>query len=400
MMGNFAESVIFICGMLAWLLLFASLLCYVSYCISVVVSDTSAGVDEVQWPGDAMIDWIGQALRLVVVLVVLLVPLGFYLRFFGGSLDPSNPAGGAIAVAAGWLWFSFPIGLLSSMAAGQPFVVVHPTVLWRLLRIFPSVILFYALSALCTFAIVYTWCEAVMGSDLLLIPVAGAITGIGVLIYARMIGRLGWMAERLQVKEKVQKLPPGKLKPKERKKVKVTDPWAAPPASKRRVEPEEEPRPVAKIREIPLPPEEEDEFAPATPYGLNDEPVARPPKLELIEGSPFLEVKLKPAPPTSAEPPPARSRFIDDDDDEEDIQVGPSDVVVADTRPSLDVAPSALDMRLARPERQELDLSFPLFTGVYNFPFYMTSLRALLVISVSSAALGFALEALIRVFPH
>jgi hypothetical protein len=58
-----------------------------------------------------------------------------------------------------------------------------------------------------------------------------------------------------------------------------------------------------------------------------------------------------------------------------------------------------MDMWLSRPDAPPPP-PFPMFSGVYSFPFYPTSLRALFVMAFSSLALGLGLQALIAVYPR
>jgi hypothetical protein len=397
MAGDFAHAVIFLCGMLGWVLLATSLCAYAGYCIVVVVTDTAAGVDSVRWPGDLMVDWIGQSIRFFILFAALLIPIGFVLTAVGKSFQPDDPVARFCILVGAWLWLTFPIALLSSMSAGQPFVIVRAAVLRDLLRLYPTVIVFYVITSAAAYAVAFLWNQALFGQESWMMPFAAVASSAGLLIYARMIGRLGWLIVNSVPARR--KRPVGKLKPKLRKQIQVSDPWAAPVVEERKPKPKPKlmPEPIPKKRE-----DEDDEWGPATPYGLNAEPPCRPPELNLIEGTYLLDVKLasvKPAAETSS-PPPLPPRFSDDDEENTDpIQLAPVDPADIDTGPVLDVTPSALDMRLTRPDDAPAP-TYPLVSGVYTFPFYLTCLRAMLILTISSLALALGLDALIAVYPH
>ena len=76
MVGGFVTSVFFICGLVGWTILSVSVFSYAAYCVLVVVSDTAAGLDEVRWPSETMIDWIGQSIRMFAVVAILTLALG------------------------------------------------------------------------------------------------------------------------------------------------------------------------------------------------------------------------------------------------------------------------------------------------------------------------------------
>jgi hypothetical protein len=397
MLGNFAGSLIFICGMLGWVLLATSLLLYAAHCFVVVVTDTAAGLDMVRWPGETMVDWIGQAFRCVVTLATVLIPVGFVVRSFGDSLYPPDPLLGALVLTGVWLWAAFPVAILSAMTYGSPFAVIHPGVLQELLRLTLSMIVFYLMTAAGVFAIGVLWYEALVAGEYSLVVPAAVAGSLGLLVYARLIGRIGWSMGELPPKKRKRQRPAGMLKARLRRQIRVSDPWAAPEEEKPRPRPE--PAVAPKPAPRPAANDLEDEFAPPTPYGLSSDPVSRPPKYEIIQGSPFLEVKLAPAaPPREAIQLPPRSFAPAKDDNNKPIEMQPADAEEL-PRPKPDVALSAMDMWLTRPDAPPPP-AFPLFSGVYSFPFYPSSLRAVFVLAFSSLALGLGLQALIAIYPR
>jgi hypothetical protein len=243
------------------------------------------------------------------------------------------------------------------------------------------------------FGVIRLWHLSLLGGHLLLVPVAAVFWAWGVLVYARLLGRLGWTISQLQdAPRKRLPRPAGKLKPSLRKQISVSDPWAAPAAEKKKPKPEPKPKPA------PRPVIEDDEDGPATPYGLTNDPLCRPPQFELIEGSPLLEVKGLPASSPTQDPEPPLPRAFADDEDGGEIRVAPEDVSLPAVKPTLDVTPSALDLRLVRSDK-DAPPAYPMLSGVFNFPFYLSSLRSLVILSLCWVVLGGWVEVLIILFP-
>ncbi len=381
MLGAFGSSLLFICALLVGTVLTASVLAYTAHYFLVVVADTAAGVDKVRWPADLIVDWIGQSLRLFALVGVLLVPVGLLTPIIGRLLPPDY-AGLEMAVAVvAWLWLVFPVGLLSSMSVGSVFAVVRPAVVVALMRRWPAVILFYAVTAVGFLGVVVAWAAALAG-QLLLLPVACLGSAWGLLVYARLIGRLGWLAER--ARPSPRKRPAGKLKPSLRKQIEVSDPWAGPAA--------ETPKPEAKKNK-------RSGTKRAGGYGISDEPLTGVPKFKLIEGSPFLDVHVGPQATPEADRPLSPRRYLEEGDDGKEYGVAPEEAPSPEARPHLDVTPSALDMRLAESAEDTFVPDHPLFSGVYTFPFYVTSLWIFSKLCLYWLVLGFWLQLLIGRLP-
>jgi hypothetical protein len=389
--GAVGGTMMFVVSLVGTTIVALSALAYTAHCILVVVTDTSAGVDRVRISSDLMIDWIVPAVRLFGTVAVLMVPVGFLFRALGASLYPDEPVLRFFAITLPWLWLAFPVALLSSMSVGVVYAVVTPTVVWDLVRVFPATLSFYALSALGAWTAGSLWILALHSDSMLLTPLAAVVWATFVLLYSRLLGRVAWLTSRLKHTVK-KKVPAAKAKPRPQKAktTSAVDPWAV-PEQPEEVKPKPAPKATAK-KKGPKPVEG---------YAMSDEPPCRPPEFKLVKGSPFLDVKDVPSgPPPAAEPPLSpRPRYFDDEDDGVDYQVAADDTpLTADTRPKMDVEPSRVEMRLAREEEEPLPV-FPMFSGVYTFPWYMTSLRAFLVLSLIWTVLGLCVERLVETSP-
>src|SRR5262249_23829969 len=128
----------------AHLILWLCFLTFSAHTFLVVVQETSAGADKVTWPGDPWTERLGSFLYLGGLLALWLAPV-FYLTYLEiVDLEAWEIA----AVIWGIVWLIFPVSLLSSLSATSRWVILRPVVLWRLLRHLPSLLVFYALSAL------------------------------------------------------------------------------------------------------------------------------------------------------------------------------------------------------------------------------------------------------------
>jgi hypothetical protein len=251
-----------------------------------------------------------------------------------------------------------------------------------LARIVPSVILFYFVTALLGAVIGLTWYGTLFGGGPVLILLAGALGSAGVLIYARFLGRLAWVISRLKPLKKKpaarpQKIAPSKprnKKPRRARGVESTDPWAVPDAETLR----------------------ESERASALPvegYGMAlDEPKSEPsshtkPKKKKKEIEPAEPYDL------SGEGPPPRPVVMPVD--------GNDPIGLADLPPEARTGDPGLDLarRLALTSKPQPIPTFPLFSGVYTFPWYPTSMKAWVFMTLGSMAVGGCLLGLIAISP-
>jgi hypothetical protein len=176
---------------------------YAMHCLLVVVQDTAAGNDEVTWPAESFQDSLGGALHLVAVVLIWLALFGVLARALKDVLLPDNFALRFLLLAIPGLWLFLPVALLSSLSASSRWFVFRPVVVWNLLRLAPSTFIVYILSALLAGLLTALAYVTVFRGWLVAAPVAAAATATALLIYGRLLGRLGWTMGRLYVaKEK------------------------------------------------------------------------------------------------------------------------------------------------------------------------------------------------------
>lgn len=341
-----AGTVILFVSLLATVGLLGSLvLVYAAHCFLVVVQDTAAGIDEVVWPTEPAAEWLGRGALLGWQMLVWLAPLGMFLRASKVALEPA-----VIVLLAGIvLWIFFPIGVLSSLSGPSRWAFFRPRLLTGLVRIGPTTLGFYLATPLLLAAGLGVWYFALTASGWL-VPVAAGVGAAAVLIYARLLGRVAWSLNHLKKpKKRRPRLVKMDLPPLI---VQSEDPWTAPPTKPKKQKPKPKPQPTEIVGE--------------EVYGLSTEaePPSRPHPVEVpLDGyAPIGE------PPPAALPPWAA--------------------------PDLPQA-SDLEMRLAQRTPQAIVPPHPLFSGVYTFPWYASSLQAWTWLAVGGTLVGL----LLRIMP-
>jgi hypothetical protein len=199
---------------------------YASHRFFVIVQETAAGVDEVQYPALPLLDKLPRAAYLAGLLAICLVPAGFFLK-----LNPEIALGGSplltfFVAATIFLWLLFPVALLSALSASSPWVVFRWTVLRFLLRHAAATIVFYAVSAVLaasSFGLLYlgfardSW---LFSHDSWLFTLAAPIAiAAAFLIYARLLGRVAYLFDHLPRGGRGRRRLPG---------TKAVDPWGEP----------------------------------------------------------------------------------------------------------------------------------------------------------------------------
>lgn len=155
-------------------------------CAIAIITESSEGNDHIMaWPSNNPIDWMGEAIYLLVTLLASAAP-GYLLVQLAGP-EPSGVLLGMLVSA----WVLLPVILLSTLEGSSPFALVMPGVVGSLRDWIGSWALFYLLSAaFMTAAAVALGLLASQGvawlsvGGLVLVGVSGA--------YFRLLGRLAW----------------------------------------------------------------------------------------------------------------------------------------------------------------------------------------------------------------
>jgi hypothetical protein len=164
------------------------------------LQDTAAGSDVCQKP-ELGAEWLGHSIFLIYIFVMSLAPCGLAAVVAYAFAPPDSywwPLGLILSAIL------FPIMLLSSLVAESRWMVLHPAVIMGLLKkpltFFVLSFVSVAMMALCT-ALGY----GTMLGFLFLAPLFGIFAATCLLIYARLLGRVGWVLTQGAIKPRKRK---------------------------------------------------------------------------------------------------------------------------------------------------------------------------------------------------
>jgi hypothetical protein len=348
------QAMMFMCLMVGEILFGIALLVYVARCFQVVVDETAAGIDEVRWPDEPLLDWLARAAHLFWLIAVWLVPVGFLLRFLV-RYHPETPPALVVLAPVSIFWLFFPIGVLSSMSGTSRWLVLRPKLLLGMIRVFPSVVVFYFVSALLVSASAVATYYALEGASMPLLAVAALAISTTLLIYARLLGRVAYLLNKLEPAGR-QGPPAAMVRPPVRP-VEVSDPWAPPKRERKRRRKKQ--KPVTDVAASPQ----------AEAYGFGPEQPPPRPKLA-IEGD-YLPDRNAQA---NAE-------------EEDDVP-----------RDSGSKAAAPAKRRTLIREEPDPPPRLPLLSGVYTFPWYPNCLPAWIFVAGVLVAMGYLLQILLSLW--
>ncbi|MHB1424666.1 MAG: hypothetical protein ACYC3I_15970 [Gemmataceae bacterium] len=346
-----------ICFMLffvASILVGVYVLAYAARCVLVVVQETGAGQDEIVWPKEPYVDWLGHAVQLIELVGIWLAPAALAARLLRNVWLPDDGALRVLFLSVPGLWLFFPIGLLSSLSAQSRWVPFRWTMFLCFLRVAHAALGFYVLTALVLSAAIVPWYFALFGGRGLLLPVAAVVSAAMLFIYARLLGRLAWIIQRLPATERApakansEKQSQPRRKKKRKPSREVQDPWAVS---------EEEERAHEKSKRFPWAKEQRSGY--------------KAPSAEEIEG--YGIAAEQPAVPETPPEKPARSRFAMSPDEYEPYDLRGA-AEPEPSKPQDALFDEQVRQRIAeRARTQPPPPPHPFFSGVYTFPFYAAS---------------------------
>jgi hypothetical protein len=372
--GAAGALIVFFAVLIATALLAILVLAYSGYSFLVTFINTTAGSDEIRWPGDPLVDWVFKGWYLAWLAVVWAAPALLVTSLF------TPPPWVYVLVVGAVVWLLFPITLLSSLSAGSLLVILRPIIIKLWLRHLGMAMAFYFVSgillAICGGLFYYG-----VVNRFVVLPVAAILGAFSMLVYARLLGRVGWIItwEDPATKRKKEK------RPALAEGSQTFDPWAGPWAKPKpavetpRPNPKSPPRP-AKKKKSRTKPQGYDPWAP--PPREPPTRKAKPAHPETVHHPAEEAYELKAEEPsrplptfsTPAEPAETASYRV------KPLGTEPPPPVPQPALPAV----SQLELELAASRRHAPPPPRPLWTGVYSFPFYTTSLGAL-----STLALGF-----------
>jgi len=363
---------------------------FAARCFVVVVQDTAAGLDEVVWPDEPVLDWLTRAVQVLGLFALCLAPAGILWRALrpGPILDSEVIT--FLLIAAPLLWLAYPVVVLSSFSGESPWMVLRWAVFRFLLRRPGQTLLFYFSSGVLFVVCLGLLLLTLWSGSFLLTPVAGVVCGASLLIYARLLGRMGWLFGRFRPLKRHRQRPsepPGSSRRAERRRP-VRKRRKKRPAAKT-----DEPIKVAGLDELaePPPPTEPQAAAeaepdlwaeagrevekPAAAYHLTgEEPPPLPTEVPLDGSLPFGSRGMLGADPAARRPGAER-----------------------EPRPGLKVPD--YEMRLLARHEELPPPPVPLGSGVWNFPLYPPCHKAWFLLSLGGFGMLAILLLLIALAP-
>ncbi len=333
-----AGRTLFFCGsLIASTIVWLFGLTYLGHAYGVVSSSSAVGTDKVDWPDDPPTDRARAAVNIVYFLTLSLVPVGFLMKLALFALLPGEPWWRFAIGATIGVWLIFPLCVISSLTAASQWAPLHLSLVATLMRRPTAVVVFYLLSLAVVGIPAALICLTLTKLPVVIIP-AAALGGAGLLIHARLVGRLTWLLNRAVPKEKSK--PPAKRKRRARPGLETSDPW----------EPKEQ-------TEAPAPRKAGDDDEEGT-YGLASSvaPVDTTPKykqpFERTEGT----YDVKEVPPEELETEKA-------------------------VREMALPTPEQVAMHIRQPREPGPKPKLALFVGVFEFPWYPTNVQNWIIFS-------------------
>jgi hypothetical protein len=338
---------------------------YAAQCLLVIIENTAAGADDIDWPGEPFLDYLWKFIYLAWLAAFWLVPAWGLLRILGRLAHWTVPALAYVVVMAGAFCFFFPVSLLSSLSAHSKWAVLSPALLKRLAGRLPALVIYYFVSAMLLagwLALFYGALAFERGRAILLILAAFA-AATALFVNARLLGRVAMLLSSRAGSRK------------RRRKRRLVSPVAE------AVEEAEEPPPKGARAESPATASEEDErFSEEDEGGVYEMTDAIPPPSPQEQPLPLPEAYQ-----LAKEEPPPRAQVMETDS----AAAGEG----APPPPSRE-RPSQRIVYQAPPPPTR-----PLLQGVYTFPWYPSIVVRWVVLSLCFLVVGFLLRVQLLLLP-
>jgi hypothetical protein len=346
---------------------------YAARCVLLIVQGTAAGQDDLVWPEEPIYDWLRQSVTLLALVAIWVAPAAMVARGLRFTWLQDQPALRFLILAIPGLWAIVPVGLLSSLSASSPWFFFRPMLVWNLFRIFGKVFGFYMITAVLAVLAAIIWGFTFVPGWRAMLLLAAPFSATALLLHARLLGCIGWHVQDLKPlksKKTARKKAAGARFPKLR--IEANDPWQTPPDSPRKT-------PAVQIAQPQAPAEEEDEWAPPTPYGVADYQPPKPGE----EADPSLPVDGY---DVSAEEPPTIPETPLDG-------YPPVGAIKAEISP---VPVDGMTPRYTLPRRSSQGMPIQ---HVWSFPWYRETLKAWIYLTLGGLLVGGGLFMLIDFFP-
>jgi hypothetical protein len=349
MVGAAGMAILFFMYLLAATILGVFVAGYAAHSFLTVVEDTAAGNDEVRWPHDPLVDWAWKLFYLGWLMLVWLVPAMIVARWWATGSSAETAFAKSAGMVAFLFWLFFPITLLSSLSASSRWFIFSPAILPRFAQRPGAVAMFYLVTAplMLVGAVAL---RALLIADIYQLPFGAVGLTCVVLLYGRLFGRLALM---LRHTRDLRTRP-------------------VPRPARRAMTMAEAAARVARPREGVI--------------SAADLPPVNAPDEEARIG---YDLRIDDVPPQTLVPEPPRPKPIDRDDVPYELLDREPAAVHRGPLPERLLNPPEHEMALARRGRLPEPPPRPWIDGIWAFPFYDETRRALVWLSLGFAVLGF-----------
>src|SRR5262249_19702202 len=133
---------------------------------------------------------------------IWLAPLGVLSRILKVNGAAPLLFSSWLVLAFALLWLFFPISVLSAMSAQSKWVLLRWTIVRDVLRVPVAGAVLYLVSGLMLLTLIGLSALSLADSLFWLPIILGPLAAFCLLVYARLIGRLGWLMGRLRPRKK------------------------------------------------------------------------------------------------------------------------------------------------------------------------------------------------------
>jgi hypothetical protein len=391
-LGSAITALAFMLISVAQVLISLFVLSYAAYSFLVTLTSTAAGNDEVIWPGDPIQDWLGKVWYLGWLATLWAVPAVFLARAVG--LPPNELP--SFLVIIGVVWLLFPVSLLSALSASSSVVILRPKIVGLFLKHFGSSTVFYAVTA-----VVLAGCGIVAYLGVMawsiLVPVAALLGATGFLFYARFLGRIGWIISR-------EPSGTGRRRNESTVAVQSFNPWATPEDGNRDEIESAARRPIpANSRKIKKRPRRNERRKVIDPWAVPPEHALPAKTAPDPAGDPYGPVEgtyeMTAGDGVRAPLPDADEKPAWIDRDTEPYAVSAPHARTTPLTPFVTHELARREEEINAWRRPPPGPAQPLVTGLYGFPFYPTSLNALVKLAAGFLAMGLLARLQVALFP-
>lgn len=181
-------AIFFVCTLVLWAMWSLIYSIFTAHYVLTTLSDSSAGMDEAQFPSESIFDWWWKPILFGWVFLMLFIPV---LLLLAPVAFASTEA--YLITCTLILWFLYPLALASALYTQNWLHIFHFGVIGRMFHHFPAMIYTYVITFALFAGTLWIVKLALMQSVLWMIPAVVCVPAL-FLLYARYWGRFAWLS--------------------------------------------------------------------------------------------------------------------------------------------------------------------------------------------------------------